>query len=793
MTLSILSHIWVDGADQAITHSTIADNAQAHNIFGPLGAKIGELLFNEAIGIGIFSLIYLLFLLALLLLKRTERKLLSCLRTFILCTFWAIWLSLVATSMDHLCGYEGSLSWGGAQGEKLFRYIQGQIGSFGLALSIFFSLVVMLILSYDRVLLAVRDTKLSMPNAPQVSLPKPKGLWTRISSLWAKVSTEVEASDDEQEAVQGYEEEALPQGDRELQEAEEDEEITSEPSWAISSEEPVSPTIQDSPQPQDRATPTTSSPLANANGESSLIIEEALTDDLVSTSSNDAEPLPIGIELATYKKPEIELLREYELKNKAQSYEEVEHNKQLILETLNNFKIPVTIYKATIGPTVTLYELIPGPGVKLASIRNLADNIALGLKSSGIRILAPIPGTGTVGIEVPNSNPQIVSMRSILASRKYQEAKERMELPIGIGKTITNEPFVFDLSKMPHMLIAGSTGQGKSVGLNALITSLLYSKRPEELKLVLIDPKMLEFKNYSDIEAHFLAKLPDSDEAIITDMTRVMPTLLSLCAEMDTRYRMLSQAKVRNIKEYNEQVYSGRLRRIDGYEPLPYIVIIVDEFADLMMTVGREIELPLARLAQKARAAGIHIIIATQRPSADVITGIIKANFPARIAFRVTEMSNSRIILDSPGAEQLIGRGDMLFYQGLDLIRIQCAFMDTDETEAVVEHIAKQERPSQTFLLPEYVPEGGENSSKGLNPNEKDSLFEEVARMVVASGVSSASNIQRKFGIGYNRAGRITDQLEAAGIISAPDRSTKNRDVLIQDLDSLEHLLEQLR
>ena len=525
-----------------------------------------------------------------------------------------------------------------------------------------------------------------------------------------------------------------------------------------------------------------------------MIVEEAPKDDLVEDGDRTApEPLAPGIQLALYRKPTIDLLRDYEQGGTGIDMEEIEYNKQKIIDTLASFKMNVTPCKATVGPTVTLYEVIPESGIKVSRIKTMEDDIAMSLKSEGVRIIAPMPGLGTIGIEVPNSTPQTVSMRSILASRKYREQQEKMELPIGIGKTITNEPFIFDLTKMPHLLIAGATGQGKSVGLNALITSLLYSKRPEELKFVMVDPKMLEFSIYEEIERHFLAKLPDAERAIITDMTKVVATLNSLCIEMDNRYRLLQTAgrAVRNIREYNEQVRSGALKRIDGHEILPYIVLIVDEFADLMMTVGKEVEQPIARLAQKARAAGIHMVIATQRPSTDVITGLIKANFPARIAFKVFSMVDSRTVLDSPGANQLIGRGDMLFYQGKDMIRVQCAFMDTPETEAIVEYIAQQESTGSAYELPEYIPEGEENGTKGFNPNEKDSLFDEVARMVVQTQVGSTSNIQRKFNIGYNRAGRLMDQLEGAGIVGVQEGS-KPREVYIKDQATLEQLLQKL-
>ena len=415
----------------------------------------------------------------------------------------------------------------------------------------------------------------------------------------------------------------------------------------------------------------------------------------------------------------------------------------------------------------------------------------IALKSQGIRI-TPIPHKGTVGIEVPNRKPQTVSMRSIMGSKKFREAQEKMELPIGMGKTISNEPFVFDLAKMPHILMAGATGQGKSVGLNALITSLLYSKRPEELKLIMVDPKMLEFSIYEDLEKHFMAMPNDADKAIITDLSKVVPTLNSLCVEMDQRYEQLARARVRNIKDYNEQVREGKLSRRDGFDFLPYIVLIVDEWSDLIMTAGREAEQPIARLAQKARAAGIHIVLATQRPSTDVVTGLIKANFPARIAFRVASGIDSSTILNNPSAHNLIGRGDMLFFQGNELVRIQCAFMDTPETEKIVQHIARQESEGHAYELPEYVAEGDSKSGQDLSTMRKDALFDEAARLIVSSQMGSASFIQRKMEIGFARAGRIVDQLEAAGILG-PNRGSKPRDVLIQDLMSLEELLGQLK
>ena len=435
-----------------------------------------------------------------------------------------------------------------------------------------------------------------------------------------------------------------------------------------------------------------------------------------------------------------------------------------------------------------LYEIVPAPGVKISKIKNLEDDIALSLSALGIRIIAPIPGAGTIGIEVPNQTPEVVSMHSIIASKKFQESK--YALPIALGRTISNETYTFDLAKMPHLLVAGATGQGKSVGLNAIITSLLYKKHPSQLKFVMVDPKKVELSIYSVIEKHFLAKLPDEEEAIITETTKVVNTLNSLCIEMDTRYDLLKIAQVRNIKEYNEKFIKRQLNPNNGHKYLPYIVVVVDEFADLIMTAGKEVETPIARIAQLARAVGIHMIIATQRPSTNIITGVIKANFPARIAFKVASMIDSRTILDSPGANQLIGRGDMLISVGSEMTRVQCAFVDTPEVDAITHFIASQQSYPSAFALPEYVPENDGSNISEMDLGSRDPLFEEAARLVVNSQQGSTSSIQRRFSIGYNRAGRIMDQLEAAGIVG-PFEGSKARQVLIQDEYSLEQILNK--
>jgi S-DNA-T family DNA segregation ATPase FtsK/SpoIIIE len=522
-----------------------------------------------------------------------------------------------------------------------------------------------------------------------------------------------------------------------------------------------------------------------------LITNENTTDNENSDflpESAQLEDFDPTLELSHYKYPSIDLLEKYTTSESLVSKEELISNKDKIVETLANYKIEITKIKATIGPTVTLYEIVPAPGVRIAKIKNLEDDIALSLSALGIRIIAPIPGKGTIGIEVPNQNPEIVSMRSVISSPKFQESKH--DLAIAIGKTISNEVFVFDLAKMPHLLVAGATGQGKSVGLNAIITSLLYKKHPSQIKFVLIDPKKVELTLYSKLEKHFLAKLPDVEEPIITDTQKVIHTLNSLTNEMDERYNLLKAAHVRNIKEYNAKFIKRRLNPEKGHRYMPYIILIIDEFADLIMTAGREVELPLARLAQLARAVGIHLIIATQRPTTNIITGVIKANFPARIAFRVTSMVDSRTILDVPGANQLIGRGDMLISFGSDMIRVQCAFIDTPEIEKIVDFISEQKGYPTCYFLPEYKDEN-ETDSGEVDLRKRDNLFEDAARLVVIHQQGSTSLIQRKFSIGYNRAGRIMDQLEAAGIVG-PFEGSKARRVLFADEYALEQYLNQL-
>lgn len=511
--------------------------------------------------------------------------------------------------------------------------------------------------------------------------------------------------------------------------------------------------------------------------------EEVIEENLAARLVADFGLFDPTLDLSNYKFPTLDLLKEYSTGGITINQEELEENKNRIVDTLRNYKIEIAQIKATVGPSVTLYEIVPEAGIRISKIKSLEDDIALSLSALGIRIIAPIPGKGTIGIEVPNKNPTMVSMKSVIGSTKFQEAE--MELPIALGKTISNETFVVDLAKMPHLLMAGATGQGKSVGLNAVLTSLLYKKHPAEVKFVLVDPKKVELTLFNKIERHYLAKLPDVEDAIITDNAKVVNTLNSLCVEMDNRYSLLKDAMVRNIKEYNEKFKSRKLNPENGHRFLPYIVLVVDEFADLIMTAGKEVEVPIARLAQLARAIGIHLIIATQRPSVNVITGLIKANFPARIAFRVTSKIDSRTILDTQGADQLIGRGDLLYTNGNDVVRVQCAFIDTPEVEKITDFVGSQKAYATAYLLPEYI--GGEENGINLDMDisERDSLFREAAEIIVNAQQGSASLLQRKLKLGYNRAGRLIDQLEAAGIVG-PFEGSKARSVNILDMHALD-------
>ena len=766
--ISLLFYVLDAKAVYSQLHSEDIIEAELSNqSIGKDGISIGYSLFNGFLGWRGFvsSIIFPYIAIALLWMNRKETW--HVLGKCILIILSSLWLGMVLAFLQTFFGGEDSvLKWGGDLGHYYTTFLSGRIGQLGVVLFFIISLLVLAMLFNNKLVDKITNISFSLPSKSK--------------------SVEHEDEDEEDEDTEDEDEPShIPSQDKEAEEDEE--EPTIEEPISIITEEPKSeePTMHVSTP---TAVPqTTTEPKEGEDTELTVTVPQS---ELADEDDFSDEYVP-GMYLKHYRKPSLDLLEDYGLGTGETDRDEIEETKRLILDTLRNFRISVTPISATVGPTVTLYEVIPEQGVKVSSILRLNDDLMIALKSQGIRI-TPIPHKGTVGIEVPNRKPQTVSMRSIIGSKKFREAQEKMELPIGMGKTISNEPFIFDLAKMPHILMAGATGQGKSVGLNALITSLLYSKRPEELKLIMVDPKMLEFSIYEDLEKHFMAMPNDADKAIITDLSKVVPTLNSLCVEMDQRYEQLARARVRNIKDYNEQVREGKLSRRDGFDFLPYIVLIVDEWSDLIMTAGREAEQPIARLAQKARAAGIHIVLATQRPSTDVVTGLIKANFPARIAFRVASGIDSSTILNNPSAHNLIGRGDMLFFQGNELVRIQCAFMDTPETEKIVQHIARQESEGHAYELPEYVAEGDSRSGQDLSTMKKDALFDEAARLIVGSQMGSASFIQRKMEIGFARAGRIVDQLEAAGILG-PNRGSKPRDVLIQDLMSLEELLKQLK
>ena len=774
--ISLLFYVLDAKAVYSQLHSEDIIEAELSNqTIGKDGISIGYTLFNGFLGWGgfVFSIIFPYIAIALLWMNRKETW--NILGKCILIVLSSLWLGMVlAFSQTFFSGEDSVLKWGGDIGYYYMTFLSGRIGQLGLGIFFIISLLVLAMLFNNKLVDKITNISFSFPSR------------SKSVENEDEEEDEVDEKDEDTEDVENPSHISSQDEEAEEDEGDEKEPIQEEPISIITeapkSEEPTMPINSPVVAPQMATEP-------KEGGETELTVTVPQS-ELVDEDDFSDKYVP-GMYLKHYRKPGLDLLEDYGLGTGETDRDEIEETKRLILDTLRNFRISVTPISATVGPTVTLYEVVPEQGVKVSSILRLNDDLMIALKSQGIRI-TPIPHKGTVGIEVPNRKPQTVSMRSIMGSKKFREAQEKMELPIGMGKTISNEPFVFDLAKMPHILMAGATGQGKSVGLNALITSLLYSKRPEELKLIMVDPKMLEFSIYEDLEKHFMAMPNDADKAIITDLSKVVPMLNSLCVEMDQRYEQLAKARVRNIKDYNEQVREGKLSRRDGFDFLPYIVLIVDEWSDLIMTAGREAEPPIARLAQKARAAGIHIVLATQRPSTDVVTGLIKANFPARIAFRVASGIDSSTILNNPSAHNLIGRGDMLFFQGNELVRIQCAFMDTPETEKIVQHIARQESEGHAYELPEYVAEGDSKSGQDLSTMKKDALFDEAARLIVSSQMGSASFIQRKMEIGFARAGRIVDQLEAAGILG-PNRGSKPRDVLIQDLMSLEELLGQLK
>ena len=674
--------------------------------------------------------------------------------------FVTIWGSIATAFVIPTLSVAPYIQFGGNHGNEIVAYLSTLIGNVGLGAIIILSLLIFLIdsaISWTKRISAYIARKNQLRRERIEDEKAQEEIEFNVVDIEEKTSPEVEPTQENE--VQLIEEEEEEEEEEEIVEPEEE-----------NAEEQEEVDTQDDYEKEVEFTVTV------AEGEGSELVEQ----------NKDYDPT---LDLEYYKYPSYDLLKDYgELKSVDAA--EQQENKERITQTLRNYGITIKKIDATVGPTITLYEIVPDDGIRISKIRNLGDDIALSLAATGIRIIAPIPGRGTVGIEVPNKKPQIVPMRSLIASEKFQNTS--FDLPIAIGKTITNEVFMLDLCKLPHLLVAGATGQGKSVGLNAIITSLLYKKHPSQLKIVLIDPKKTEFTLYSTIEKHFLAKLEDSEDAVISDVTKVTQTLQSICKEMDTRFDLLKKAHVRNIKEYNAKFTSRQLNPENGHRYLPYMVVIIDEFADLIMTAGKEVEMPIARIAQLARAAGIHMIIATQRPSTNIITGSIKANFPGRLAFKVSSMIDSRTILDSPGANQLVGRGDLLFTQGNDLTRVQCALVDTPEVEEICEFISNQQGYTHAFYLPEVdLGDGGDTNMRGIDMSQRDAMFEDAARLVVLNQSGSTSMIQRKFSIGYNRAGRIMDQLEAAGIVGPQDGS-KGRQVLVMDEAQLERIFETL-
>ena len=729
---------WQD--DQSLLTEFANRNEQARNLLNKFGASVSHYIMYRGFGLASFILPFLMCLTGLYLFLSLPVK-----------NLWSKWiwglllLIWISVALGFFAQTQPLL--GGLVGYEMNDFLQDYTGKIGVFLILLFMLTVIL----------VRLFKLT-----------PEGIARFFKSKSASIASDFKKK-------QSEEHESL------LSEEEEDVVIDT-----YTHKKDI-PHLQDEAAGKEPADMKEEPPEDEIAMEVNTVAEEKEESDLLSDKLvADFGEFDPTLELSNYKFPHLDLLDAHGSTGGITiNQEELEENKNKIVDTLKNYKIGIAQIKATIGPTVTLYEIVPEAGIRISKIKNLEDDIALSLAALGIRIIAPIPGKGTIGIEVPNKNATTVSMRSVIASSKFQKAE--MQLPIAFGKTISNETFVVDLAKMPHLLMAGATGPGKSVGLNAVLTSLLYKKHPAEVKFILVDPKKVELTLYNKIERHYLAKLPDSEEAIITDNTKVIHTLNSLCIEMDNRYELLKLAMVRNIKEYNAKFKARKLNPNDGHTYLPYIVLVIDEFADLIMTAGKEVETPIARLAQLARAIGIHLIIATQRPSVNVITGIIKANFPARIAFRVTSKIDSRTILDFQGADQLIGRGDMLFTQGNDITRIQCAFVDTPEVAKITEFIGSQRGYASAHLLPEY---SGEDSGTGIDYDieDRDAMFRDAAEVIVTAQQGSASLIQRKLKLGYNRAGRIIDQLEAAGIVG-PFEGSKARTVLVPDMVTLEKML----
>jgi S-DNA-T family DNA segregation ATPase FtsK/SpoIIIE len=779
LIVAFISYIFSGAADQSkldMSFSELIDpSVQVQNFAGKGGAYLAEQFINMGFGLPSFFFILIMVVGALHLFGYKEIKFW---KTLLFSILWMLWMSVTAALLVNAASSESFLYLGGMYGFVFASLFTSFLGTIGAALILFFLLFVLLIITFRQFTPWFTGIIARKDKSPQVAVADATDVTMETAPIQPIEDSAISKTINEDDRIETvFDPDEYGDDDFEI------EDTISKKEVEMSIEDML---FNETPE----AEKPTAAKSRKGKGEPELHINEKIEDDLVdddvAAQMGDYDPT---LDLSSYKYPTLDLLDDHASGNAEVSNEELISNKNKIVETLRNYKIEITKIRATIGPTITLYEIVPAPGVRIAKIKNLEDDIALSLSALGIRIIAPIPGRGTIGIEVPNQKPEVVSMRSIIGSKKFQESNA--ELPIALGKTISNETFMVDLTKMPHILVAGATGQGKSVGLNAIVTSLLYKKHPSQLKFVLVDPKKVELNLYASLEKHFLAKMPDEEDAIITDIQKVKNTLNSVNVEMDTRYDLLKKAHVRNIMEYNAKFIGRKLNPEKGHRFLPYIVVIVDEFADLIMTAGKEIELPIARIAQLARAVGIHMVIATQRPSINIITGVIKANFPTRIAFKVASMIDSRTILDTPGANQLIGKGDMLVSSGSTMTRVQCAFVDTPEVERICEYISGQRGYSTAFLLPDYVGDT-EGGVPDVDLKNRDEMFEEAARLIVANQVGSTSMIQRKFSIGYNRAGRLMDQLEAAGIVG-PSEGSKARQVLIQDEYSLEQLLNEMK
>lgn len=819
MLLAFSSFFFTGGNDQSIlTHPNPSELLESgnriQNYAGARGAQLAQFLINDCFGFSAYLIIVFLVVTGMKLMKAYQFHILH---WFLGCATVMVWFSVTLGFAFGGIMEDSFIYPGGLHGYNVSRWICSQIGTPGLIL-VLLAVAILFGVALTRQTMGVVRKALHpnmKPGENGTAAGTPLETPTVRQEKVKEETFTAPLTDPEEEKKEKKESFWKSWTHRKQKEEPKKEEEAPEKATAAAPLEPAAMkgTSQEAPVTplKEEASKTIDLPIEPEEKEEDhpfevepVRKEEEKAEEPAFEVSNDTkeedqayrgditQPYNPRLDLEHYHFPTLDLLNTYQNNEPDIDMEEQNANKNRIIKVLRSFGIEISSIKASVGPTITLYEITPAEGVRISKIRNLEDDIALSLSALGIRIIAPIPGKGTIGIEVPNANPHIVPMSSILSSKKFQETT--YDLPVALGKTITNEVFMVDLAKAPHMLVAGATGQGKSVGLNAIVTSLLYKKHPSELKFVIIDPKKVEFAIYAPIERHFLAKLPDASDAIITDVTKVVQTLNSLCVEMDNRYKLLQSAGCRNIKEYNAKFINRQLNPENGHHFLPYIVIIIDEFGDLIMTAGKEVELPICRIAQLARAVGIHAIIATQRPTTNIITGTIKANFPARVAFRVASMMDSRTILDRPGAQQLIGKGDMLYLQGNDPVRVQCAFVDTPEVERIAEYIGKQQGYPTAFMLPEYVDENAESSgsSADVDMNRLDPLFEEAARLVIYHQQGSTSLIQRKFSIGYNRAGRIMDQLEKAGIVG-PANGSKARDVLCMDENDLQMRMSSLK